>query len=63
MKVEQIYTGCLAEAAYYIESEGEVAIIDPLRETKPYIERAERDKAQIKYVLKPIFMLILFRDI
>jgi hypothetical protein len=50
MKVEQIYTGCLAEAAYYIESAGEVAIIDPLRESKPYIERAEKDNAQIKYV-------------
>ncbi|MFT6811349.1 MAG: hydroxyacylglutathione hydrolase, partial [Saprospiraceae bacterium] len=45
MKVEQIYTGCLAEAAYYIESNGEVAIIDPLRETKPYLERAARDGA------------------
>ncbi|WP_323698112.1 MBL fold metallo-hydrolase [Arcicella gelida] len=55
MKVEQIYTGCLAEAAYYIESEGEVAIIDPLRETKPYIDRAERDKAQIKYVFETHF--------
>ena len=50
MKVEQIYTGCLAEAAYYIESKGEVAIIDPLRETSPYIERAEQAKAKIKYI-------------
>ena len=39
MKVEQIYTGCLAEAAYYIESNGEAVIIDPLRETKPYLEK------------------------
>ena len=42
MKVEQIYTGCLAQGAYYIESEGEVAIIDPLREVKPYIEKAKK---------------------
>lgn len=55
MIVEQIYTGCLAEAAYYIESEGEVAIIDPLRETTPYISRAEKDKAKIKYVLETHF--------
>lgn len=50
MKVEQIYTNCLAEAAYYIQSNGEAAIIDPLRETEPYIERAENDKAKIKYI-------------
>lgn len=50
MKIEQIYTGCLAEAAYYIESNGEAAVIDPLRETEPYIERAEYDKAKIKYI-------------
>ncbi len=55
MKVEQIYTGCLAEAAYYIESDGEVAIIDPLRETKPYIEKAQADGAKIKYVLETHF--------
>ena len=55
MKVEQIYTGCLAEAAYYIESNGEVAIIDPLRETKPYLERAQRDGAMIKYVFETHF--------
>ncbi len=55
MKVEQIYTGCLAEAAYYIESEGEAVIIDPLRETAPYIERAEKDGATIKYVLETHF--------
>ncbi|MFK8037573.1 MAG: rhodanese-like domain-containing protein [Crocinitomicaceae bacterium] len=51
MKIEQIYTGCLAEAAYYIQSEGEVAIIDPLRETDPYIERAKNDNSKIKYIL------------
>lgn len=55
MKVEQIYTGCLAEAAYYIESKGEAVIIDPLRETAPYIERAEADGAKIKYVLETHF--------
>ena len=46
MKIEQIYTGCLAEAAYYIQSQGEAIIIDPLRETAPYIERAEKDDAK-----------------
>jgi hydroxyacylglutathione hydrolase len=55
MKVEQIYTGCLAEAAYYIESEGEAAIIDPLRDTRPYIERAAKDGATIKYVFETHF--------
>lgn len=55
MKVEQIYTGCLAEAAYYIESNGEAAIIDPLRETQPYIEKAEKNGAKIKYILETHF--------
>lgn len=55
MKVEQLYTGCLAEAAYYIESAGEAVIIDPLRETKPYIDRATEDNATIKYVLETHF--------
>ena len=55
MIVEQIYTGCLAQGAYYIESEGEAAIIDPLREVGPYIEKAERRKAKIKYVLETHF--------
>ncbi|MBN8824194.1 MULTISPECIES: MBL fold metallo-hydrolase [unclassified Spirosoma] len=55
MNVEQIYTGCLAEAAYYIESDGEAAIIDPLRETKPYIERAAADGATIKYIFETHF--------
>ena len=50
MKIEQIYTSCLAEAAYYINSNGEAAIIDPLRETSPYLERAERDNVKIKYI-------------
>lgn len=55
MKIEQIYTGCLAEAAYYIESDGEAAIIDPLRESRPYLDRAERDGAKIKYVFETHF--------
>tara|TARA_Y100000782_G_scaffold115604_1_gene161398 strand:- start:1707 stop:3122 length:1416 start_codon:yes stop_codon:yes gene_type:complete len=55
MKVEQIYTGCLAEAAYYIESNGEAVIIDPLRETEPYIKKAEENGAKIKYVLETHF--------
>lgn len=55
MNVEQTYTGCLAEAAYYIESNGEAAIIDPLRETKPYIDRAKADGATIKYVFETHF--------
>lgn len=55
MKVEQIYTGCLAHGAYYIESMGEVAIIDPLREVEPYLQRAESNGAKIKYVLETHF--------
>ncbi len=55
MKIEQIYTGCLAQGAYYIESKGEVAIIDPLREVKPYIERAEKDNAKIKFIFETHF--------
>ena len=55
MKIEQIYTGCLAQGAYYIESNGEVAIIDPLRESQPYIDRAEKNGAKIKYVLETHF--------
>ena len=55
MKVEQIYTGCLAHAAYYLESNGEAAIFDPLREVEPYIRRAEKDKAKIKFVFETHF--------
>lgn len=55
MKIEQIYTGCLAQGAYYIESNGEAAVIDPLREVQPYLERAEQDGATIKYVLETHF--------
>ena len=55
MKIEQIYTGCLAQGAYYIESNGEVAVIDPLREIQPYLDRAAKDNATIKYVLETHF--------
>jgi glyoxylase-like metal-dependent hydrolase (beta-lactamase superfamily II)/rhodanese-related sulfurtransferase len=55
MNVEQIYTGCLAHAAYYIESNGEAAIFDPLREVQPYLDRAKRDNAKIKYVFETHF--------
>lgn len=55
MKIEQIYTGCLAQGAYYIESKGEVAIIDPLREVKPYLKRALEDGAKIKYIFETHF--------
>ena len=55
MKVEQIYTGCLAQGAYYIESAGEVAIIDPLREVNSYIEKANRNDATIKYIFETHF--------
>ncbi|MFD1629817.1 MBL fold metallo-hydrolase [Pseudopedobacter beijingensis] len=55
MKIEQIYTGCLAQGAYYIESEGEAVVIDPLREVEPYIEKAKKDGANIKYVLETHF--------
>jgi hydroxyacylglutathione hydrolase len=55
MIVEQIYTGCLAQGAYYIESDGEAVIIDPLREVEPYIQKAERNGAKIKYVLETHF--------
>lgn len=55
MNIEQIYTGCLAQGAYYIESEGEVAIIDPLREVGPYIEKAKNNNAVIKYIFETHF--------
>ncbi len=55
MNVVQIYTGCLSQGAYYIESEGEVAIIDPLREVHPYIARAAKDNARIKFVFETHF--------
>ena len=55
MKIEQIYTGCLAQGAYYIQSGNEAVIIDPLREVQPYIEKAEKNGAKIKYVLETHF--------
>jgi glyoxylase-like metal-dependent hydrolase (beta-lactamase superfamily II)/rhodanese-related sulfurtransferase len=55
MKIEQIYTGCLAQGAYYIESEGEAVVIDPLREIKPYVDKAQRSNAKIKYVFETHF--------
>ncbi|NII82130.1 MBL fold metallo-hydrolase [Pedobacter sp. SG908] len=55
MTIEQIYTGCLAQGAYYIESNGEAAIIDPLREVSPYLKRAEKSGAKIRYVLETHF--------
>ena len=55
MKIEQIYTGCIAQAAYYLESNGEAAIFDPLREVQPYIDRAAKDGAQIKYIFETHF--------
>ncbi len=55
MKIEQIYTGCLAQGAYYIESEGEAAIVDPLRESSPYIEKAKKENSKIKYIFETHF--------
>ena len=55
MKIEQIYTGCLAQGAYYIESKGEVAIIDPLREIDSYLKKAKQDDAKIKYIFETHF--------
>ncbi|MEZ4930266.1 MAG: MBL fold metallo-hydrolase [Chitinophagales bacterium] len=55
MNIEQIYTGCLAQGAYYIESNGEAVVIDPLREVQPYIDRAKKDNASIKYILETHF--------
>jgi len=55
MNVEQIYTGCLAQGAYVISSNGEAVVIDPLRETKPYLDRAEALGLKIKYILETHF--------
>ena len=55
MQIEQLYTGCLSQGAYYIESNGEAVIIDPLRETAPYLQRAKRDKATITYIFETHF--------
>ena len=55
MKVEQIYTGCLAQGAYYIVSKGEAVVIDPLREVEPYLRKTESNNATIKYVFETHF--------
>ena len=55
MRIEQIYTGCLAQGAYYIESDGEVAIVDPLRETQQYVDKANNENAKIKYIFETHF--------
>ena len=55
MHIEQLYTGCLSQGAYYIESNGEAVVIDPLRETEPYLQRAKRDKATITYIFETHF--------
>ena len=55
MKIEQIYTGCLAQGAYFIVSNGEAAVIDPLREVEPYIQKANKIGAKIKYVFETHF--------
>ncbi len=55
MQIEQIYTGCLAQGAYYITSNGEAAIIDPLRETAPYMERLHKDNVKLKYIFETHF--------
>ncbi len=55
MQIEQIYTGCLAQGAYYITSNGEAAIIDPLRETQPYLDRLQRDNVKLKYIFETHF--------
>ncbi|HEX6334716.1 MAG TPA: MBL fold metallo-hydrolase [Flavisolibacter sp.] len=55
MKIEQIYTGCLAQGAYYIESDGEAVVIDPLREVEPYVKKAANNNARIKYVFETHF--------
>lgn len=55
MKIEQLYTGCIAQAAYYLESNGEAAIFDPLREVQPYIDKAAKNNAKIKYIFETHF--------
>ena len=55
MNIEQIYTGCLAQGAYYITSNGEAAIVDPLRETQPYIDRLQKDGVTLKYIFETHF--------
>jgi len=59
MKIEQIYTGCLAQGAYFIQSKGEAAVIDPLSEVAPYLERANETAVSLSTFLRRTFMLIL----
>ena len=62
MIIEQIYTGCLSQGSYYIESNGEAAVIDPLREFKPYLEKANKNKSNVYYNIDGAiyFFLIIF---
>ena len=60
MYIEQIYTECLSEASYYIESENEAIIIDPMRDIKKYVDLAKKRETKIKYIMETHFMLILF---
>jgi len=55
MKLQQLYTSCLAQGTYYLQSEGEAVVIDPLRDVEPYVQRAEQDGARIKYVIETHF--------
>ena len=55
MIIEQIYTGCIAEAAYFLSSEGEAAIVDPLRDIQPYLDRIEKERVQLKYIFETHF--------
>ncbi|MEY3574470.1 MAG: hypothetical protein RLZZ617_1068, partial [Bacteroidota bacterium] len=55
MKLQQLYTSCLAQGAYYLQSEGEAVVIDPLRDVEPYLQRAEQDGARIKFVIETHF--------
>ena len=55
MNIEQIYTGCLAQGAYYIQSNGEAVIIDPLREVQPYMDRLAKDGVKLKYIFETHF--------
>ncbi len=55
MNIEQIYTGCLAQGAYYIHSQGEAVIIDPLREVQPYLDRLAKDGVTLKYIFETHF--------
>ena len=52
MQIDQIYTACLSQASYFVESNGEAAVIDPLREIDYYLNKADRTKSKIKYILR-----------